>query len=226
MHVAKIPNRGSSPTYLLRETYREGGQVKHRTVGNITSLVVCAKSVLNYFSKLIIIYFFNIIVNEDLQQTTTENMEVIMTAQRKSSLENKSASYQQKLRRARQKARDLAKRNRDLTKRKDYYKSRTKELTQELKHEKDLKQKGCLGVPDRSIAKHHYTEVLVKLTVGLVMICGCSLRSTVKIIGFFNELLGWHLPIRIKLSFKFFIFLGFGSIRGVYLFLWRFRFFL
>jgi hypothetical protein len=38
MHVAKIPNRGSSPTYLLRETYREDGKVKHRTLGNITSL--------------------------------------------------------------------------------------------------------------------------------------------------------------------------------------------
>jgi uncharacterized protein YoxC len=121
-------------------------------------------------------------------------MEVTMKPQRKSRLENKSASYKQKLRQSRQKARDLAKRNRDLTKRKDYYKSRTKELTQELQKEKDLKQKGCLGVSDRSIAKHHYTEMLVKLTVGLVMVCGCSLRSTVKIIEFLNELLGWHLP--------------------------------
>jgi transposase len=38
MHVAKIPNRNSSPTYLLRESYREGGKVKNRTLGNITSL--------------------------------------------------------------------------------------------------------------------------------------------------------------------------------------------
>ncbi|MDR2438913.1 MAG: hypothetical protein LBE12_06045 [Planctomycetaceae bacterium] len=38
MHVAKIPNRNSAPTYLLRETYREGGKVKHRILGNITSL--------------------------------------------------------------------------------------------------------------------------------------------------------------------------------------------
>jgi hypothetical protein len=38
MYVAKIPNHGSSPTYLLRESYREHGQVKSRTVGNITSL--------------------------------------------------------------------------------------------------------------------------------------------------------------------------------------------
>ncbi|MDR2705531.1 MAG: IS1634 family transposase, partial [Planctomycetaceae bacterium] len=38
MYVAKIPNRGSRPTYLLRESYREDGKVKNRTVGNITSL--------------------------------------------------------------------------------------------------------------------------------------------------------------------------------------------
>ncbi|MDR2345959.1 MAG: hypothetical protein LBE18_07825, partial [Planctomycetaceae bacterium] len=38
MHVAKIPNRNSAPTYLLRETYREGGKVKYRTLDNITSL--------------------------------------------------------------------------------------------------------------------------------------------------------------------------------------------
>ena len=38
MYVAKIPNRGSRPTYLLRESYRENGKGKNRTVGNITSL--------------------------------------------------------------------------------------------------------------------------------------------------------------------------------------------
>ncbi|MDR2755306.1 MAG: IS1634 family transposase [Planctomycetaceae bacterium] len=38
MYVAKIPNHGSSATYLLRESYREGGKVKSRTIGNITSL--------------------------------------------------------------------------------------------------------------------------------------------------------------------------------------------
>ncbi|MDR1384410.1 MAG: hypothetical protein LBJ67_11310 [Planctomycetaceae bacterium] len=40
MYVAKIPNHGSNPTYLLRESYREDGKVKTRTVGNITSLGV------------------------------------------------------------------------------------------------------------------------------------------------------------------------------------------
>jgi transposase len=36
MHVDRIPNRGSPPAYLLRETYREGGKVKKRTLANIT----------------------------------------------------------------------------------------------------------------------------------------------------------------------------------------------
>lgn len=51
MHVAKIPNRGSSPTYLLRETYREAGQVKHRTIGNITSLGIEKISRINQILK-------------------------------------------------------------------------------------------------------------------------------------------------------------------------------
>ena len=38
MHVEVVPNRGSHPTILLRESYREGGKVKKRTLGNITSL--------------------------------------------------------------------------------------------------------------------------------------------------------------------------------------------
>jgi hypothetical protein len=36
MHVDRIPNRTSPPVYLLRETYREGGKVKKRTLANIT----------------------------------------------------------------------------------------------------------------------------------------------------------------------------------------------
>lgn len=38
MFVAEIPNRGSNPTVLLRESYREGGKVKSRTLANLTSL--------------------------------------------------------------------------------------------------------------------------------------------------------------------------------------------
>ena len=40
MYVAKVPNRNSPPTYLIRESYRENGQVKNRTVANITQLPV------------------------------------------------------------------------------------------------------------------------------------------------------------------------------------------
>jgi len=36
MHVDRIPNRTSSPAFLLRETYREDGKVKKRTLANIT----------------------------------------------------------------------------------------------------------------------------------------------------------------------------------------------
>lgn len=36
MYVAEIPNRGSKPTIIIREGYREDGKVKNRTVANIT----------------------------------------------------------------------------------------------------------------------------------------------------------------------------------------------
>src|ERR1700674_967678 len=36
MHVDRIPNRTSPPAYLLRETFREGGKVRKRTLANIT----------------------------------------------------------------------------------------------------------------------------------------------------------------------------------------------
>jgi hypothetical protein len=38
MYVEKIPNRGSQPTVLIREAWREGSRVRRRTVGNITAL--------------------------------------------------------------------------------------------------------------------------------------------------------------------------------------------
>lgn len=38
MYIATIPNRSSPPTYLLRESYRENGQVKNRTLANLSSL--------------------------------------------------------------------------------------------------------------------------------------------------------------------------------------------
>ena len=38
MFIAKIPNRNSPPAFLLRESYREGGKVKTRTLANLTHL--------------------------------------------------------------------------------------------------------------------------------------------------------------------------------------------
>ena len=38
MYVTEVPNRGGKPTFLLRESYREGGKVKNRTLANLTKL--------------------------------------------------------------------------------------------------------------------------------------------------------------------------------------------
>ena len=38
MYIAMVPNRSSPPAYLLRESYREGGQVKNRTLANLSHL--------------------------------------------------------------------------------------------------------------------------------------------------------------------------------------------
>jgi hypothetical protein len=40
MHIAKIPNRNARPSFLLRETYREDGKVKNRTLANLSKLPV------------------------------------------------------------------------------------------------------------------------------------------------------------------------------------------
>ena len=37
MYVVKVPNRGSPPAVLLRESYREAGMVKNRTLANLSS---------------------------------------------------------------------------------------------------------------------------------------------------------------------------------------------
>jgi transposase len=36
MYVARVPNRGSPPAILLRESYREGNKVKNRTLANLS----------------------------------------------------------------------------------------------------------------------------------------------------------------------------------------------
>ncbi len=38
MYIATIPNRNSPPAILLRESYRENGKVKNRTLANLSSL--------------------------------------------------------------------------------------------------------------------------------------------------------------------------------------------
>ena len=38
MHIDAVPNRGSRPAYLLRESYREGTRVRKRTLANLSGL--------------------------------------------------------------------------------------------------------------------------------------------------------------------------------------------
>ena len=38
MYVTEVPNHGAKPTVLLRESYREQGKVKNRTLANLTNL--------------------------------------------------------------------------------------------------------------------------------------------------------------------------------------------
>ena len=55
MHIDSVPNRTSRPTYLLRESYREGKKVRKRTLANLSALsdeqiesiraVLCGQSV-------------------------------------------------------------------------------------------------------------------------------------------------------------------------------------
>jgi hypothetical protein len=40
MHIARIPNRNARPSFLLRETYREDGKVKNRTLANLSKLPI------------------------------------------------------------------------------------------------------------------------------------------------------------------------------------------
>ncbi len=38
MYITSVPNRNSPPAILLRESYREGGKVKNRTLSNLSHL--------------------------------------------------------------------------------------------------------------------------------------------------------------------------------------------
>ena len=37
MYIESVPNRNSPPAVLLRESYREGGKVRKRTLANLSS---------------------------------------------------------------------------------------------------------------------------------------------------------------------------------------------
>ena len=36
MHIERVPNRNSPPAVLLRQSYREGGKVRKRTLANLS----------------------------------------------------------------------------------------------------------------------------------------------------------------------------------------------
>ena len=46
MYITAVPNRGSPPAILLRESYRQDGQVKTRTLANLSKLPAEAIAVL------------------------------------------------------------------------------------------------------------------------------------------------------------------------------------
>ncbi len=46
MYISRIPNRSSPPAILLRESYREKGKVKTRTLANLSKLPAEAISLL------------------------------------------------------------------------------------------------------------------------------------------------------------------------------------
>ncbi len=48
MYIATVPNRSSSPTILLRESYRENGKVKSRTLANLSKLPEAALDLLKH----------------------------------------------------------------------------------------------------------------------------------------------------------------------------------
>jgi hypothetical protein len=47
MYIARIPNRKSPPAILLRESYREGGKVRTRTIANLTHWVSFRQACMN-----------------------------------------------------------------------------------------------------------------------------------------------------------------------------------
>ncbi len=97
MFVATIPNRGSPPAILLRESYREGDKVKTRTLANISKLPAEAIAVLRRALKgenlLSTDEAFEIIEDGSLAHG---NVEAVLTAMRRlglAKLINSRSSY-------------------------------------------------------------------------------------------------------------------------------------
>ena len=51
MHIDIVPNRNSNPTILLRESYREGGKVRKRTLANLSKLSMAQVQLLRQVLK-------------------------------------------------------------------------------------------------------------------------------------------------------------------------------
>ena len=51
MYIAKVPNRNSPPAFLLRESYRENGQIKSRTLANLTSWPAARREALRHLLR-------------------------------------------------------------------------------------------------------------------------------------------------------------------------------
>jgi len=44
MYIESIPNRNSPPAILLRESWREDGKIRKRTLANLSALRNCRKN--------------------------------------------------------------------------------------------------------------------------------------------------------------------------------------
>jgi hypothetical protein len=48
MYIATVPNRNSPPAFLLRESFRQGGKVKNRTLANLSHWPAACLCLLHY----------------------------------------------------------------------------------------------------------------------------------------------------------------------------------
>ena len=95
MYITKIPNRGSPPAILVRESYREDGKVKSRTIANVSKLPLGAISDLRRSLK-----GENLVSAEDVFEVTSSyhhgHMEAVVLAMRRLGFANLIASRSSK----------------------------------------------------------------------------------------------------------------------------------